>query len=140
MRDIQVFLEFVYFYGCFIQGFNKIIKLLSSMLKINNSSKNSLKKVVENNELVGRTNNSGQKLAHSKKSKIHQNLVKSQKSKNHQILATSKKSNPYSKLSKSEILVNFTVITNGGATGYLTTKTRVVFICLRQLLTNASIL
>lgn len=43
-------------------------------------------------------------------------------------------------MNKSEILVNLTVVTNSGATGYFTIKTRVTFICLRQNFINISIL
>ena len=61
----------------------------------------------ENDEMVGGSNNSGQKLAKSKKSKNHQNLA----------------------LFKN--LVNLTMATNAGATRYLTSKARVDFTCLR---------
>ena len=70
------------------------------MLKKNNPSENSLNKMVEDDKVVGRSNNSGQSLAKSKKSK------------NHQILAKSKKAI----LNKSEILVNLTMATNADVT------------------------
>ena len=73
IRDIQVFLGFANFYCRFIQGFNKIAGLLTSILRIGSPSpsENSLNKMVENNEAVGGSNNSGQNLVESKYSKNH---------------------------------------------------------------------
>ena len=76
IRDIQVFLGFPNFYCFFRQGFSKITGLLTSILKISNLSENFLNKMVEDNEMVGKS----QILAKSKKSKNHQNLAKSKKS------------------------------------------------------------
>ena len=59
---------------------------------------NFLKKMVEDNEMVGRSINSGQILIESRKSKNYQKLAKSIKSKNH--LKLSKKT----VLNKSKIL------------------------------------
>ena len=89
----------------------------------------------EDNEMIGRSNDSGQKLITSKISKNYYNLAKSQKSKNYQILARPKKLKYYLKLSKSKktnlykfkIFVNLTVITNNNATGYIIIKARLAF-------------
>ena len=127
-----MFLRFANFYRRFIRGFSKIAGPLTSMLRTTNPSENSLNKLVEDNEVVGGSNNSGQ------------NLAGSEKSKNHQISAKSRKSKPKSSKSKkaisdkSEISVNSTVATN--ATGYLTPKARKAFIQLRQAFTKAPIL
>ena len=91
--------------------------------------------MVEDNKVVGKNNNSGQKLAILKKLKYHQNLAKSQNSKNYQNLAKSRKSNYHPKLSrskkaildKSKILVNLIVTTNAGTIKYFTLKARVSF-------------
>ena len=40
MRDIPVFLRFANFYQCFIQGFSKIVKPLTSMLRTTLSAEN----------------------------------------------------------------------------------------------------
>ena len=63
VRDIQMFLGFANFYYCFIRGFKKIAGPLTSILKTSNLSKNSLNKMVEDDEMVGGSNNSGQNLA-----------------------------------------------------------------------------
>lgn len=49
--------------------------------------------MVEDDEVVGRSNNSGQKLDKSKKLQNYQNFLKSQKSKNLQNSAKFRKSN-----------------------------------------------
>ena len=51
IRDLQVFLEFANFYQCFIQGFGKIARPLSSMLRIIWSAKNSLLSIAKNIEV-----------------------------------------------------------------------------------------
>lgn len=71
--------------------------------------------MVKDDEL-GKSNNSGQKLTRSKKSKNCHNFAKSQKSKIHPILLKSRKLN----LSKSKILVNLIGATNADSTGYFT--------------------
>ena len=47
------------------------------MLKTSNLSKNSLNKIVEDEEMIDESNNSDQNLAESKKLKNYQNLAKS---------------------------------------------------------------
>ena len=91
--------------------------------------------MVEENKVVGRSNNSGQNLAKSKKSKNHQILAKSKKS-SHSKLSKSKKAI----LNKSKILVNLTMVTNANATGYLIPKAREAFTQLRQAFIEAPIL
>ena len=117
-----MFLGFANFYCCFIQGFSKIAGPLTSILKTSNSSKNFLNKIVEDDEVVGRSNNSGQNLAELKKLKNHPKLSKPKKP-SHPKLSQSKKTI----LNKSEILVNSTVAVNADATRYLTPKARKAF-------------
>ena len=76
--------------------------------------------MVKDDEVVGGSNNSGQNLAKSKKSKNHQNLAKFKKL-NQPKLSKSKKAI----LNKSKILVNLTVATSASATGYLIPKARI---------------
>ena len=117
-----MFPGFANFYHYFIQSFNKIAGLLTLILKTNNLSENSVNKIVEDDEVIRESNNSGR------------NLAKSKKSKNHRILVKSKKSS-YSKSSKSkkaildkfEILVNLTVATNADVIRYFTPKARKSF-------------
>ena len=82
--------------------------------------------MVEDDEMVGGSNNKGQKLAESRKSKNYQNSAKSRNS-NHPKLSKFKKAI----LDKSEILVNLTMATNTSAMGYLTPKAKVTFTQLR---------
>ena len=89
--------------------------------------------MIEDDEIIGRSNN------------LSQNMAKLRKSKNCQILAKSKKSShlKLSKkaiLNKSEILVNSTIATNTDTMGYLTSKAREVFTQLRQPFIKAPIL
>ena len=51
VRDIQVFLSFANFYWCFIQGFSKIAKLLTSIIRTTRSAKNLSLLVVEDAEV-----------------------------------------------------------------------------------------
>ena len=124
VRDIQVFLGFANFYCCFIWGFSKIASPLTSMLRTSNLSENSLNKMVEDDEVVDGSNNSGQNLAESKKSK------------NYQISAKSRKAI----LNKIKISVNSTMAATADATGYLTPKARGAFTQLRQAFIEAPIL
>ena len=132
-----MFLGFTNFYCCFIQGFSKIAKPLTLMLKIDSPSpsENFLNKMVEDDEVVKGSNCSGQNLAKSRKSKNHQNLAKSKKS-NYLKLFKSKKVILY----KSKILVNLILATNADTIGYLTSKAREAFTRLRQAFTKAPIL
>ena len=133
-----MFLGFANFYFCFIRGFSKIAGPLTSMLKTSSPSpsENFSNKIVEDNKVVDRNNDSSK------------NLAKSKKSKNYRISAKSRKSNYLSKLSKfkktildkSKILVNLTMATNAGAIGYLTVEARVTFTQLRQAFIEAPIL
>ena len=91
--------------------------------------------MVEDDEVVGGSNNSGQNLAKSEKSKNHRILAKLKKL-SHPNLSKSKKAI----LNKSEILVNSTVAATADATGYLTPKAREAFTQLRQAFTEAPIL
>ena len=90
-------------------------------------SENSLNKKVEDDEVIGRSNNSGQILAKSKKSKNHQISAKFRKL-NHQPKSSKSKK---AILNKFKILVNLTVATNADATGYFIPKARVAFTQLR---------
>ena len=121
VRDIQVFLGFANFYCRLFQGFSKIASPLTSMLRTSNPSENSLNKMVEDDEVVGGSNDSGQKLVESKKSKNHRISAKSRKS-NHQ-----PKSSKKAISDKSKISVNSTVASSAGATGYLTPEAREAF-------------
>lgn len=49
MRNIQVFLRFANFYQRFIQGFSKIVALLTSILKITSSPNAETSPTVANN-------------------------------------------------------------------------------------------
>ena len=120
VKDIQVFLGFANFYCCFIQGFSKIAGPITSILRTSSPSENSLNKIVEDDKVVGGSNNSGQNLAKSKKSKNHRISAKSRKL-NHQPKSSKSKK---AILDKSEISVNLTVATNASAMGYLTSKAR----------------
>ena len=91
--------------------------------------------MVEDNEVINRSNDLGQNLAESKKSKNHQNFAKPRKLNHHPKLFKSKKSI----LDKSEILVNLTMTINIDATRYLTSKARVIFTQLRQAFIKALI-
>ena len=71
--------------------------------------------MVKDDEVVGGSNNLGQNVARLKKWK------------NCQILSKSKKAI----LDKFKIMVNSTVATNAGATGYLTSEYREIFTRLR---------
>lgn len=80
VRKIQVFLRFANLYYCFIQGFSKIAKSLTLMIKTANLFKNSLilKNVVEDSGLIvddSRNNNLGKYLVMFRKSKIIQNYL-----------------------------------------------------------------
>ena len=123
-----MFLGFANFYRCFIRGFSKIARPLTLILKTGsiNPSKNSLTKIVEDNKVVSRSNDSSQILAKSKKSKNCQILANFKKLSQLK-LSKSKKAI----LDKSEILVNLTVATNAGATRYLTPKARKAFTQLK---------
>ena len=118
-----MFQGFANFYYHFIWGFSKIAGPLTSILKTDSlsPSENSLNKMIENDEVVGRSNNSDQ------------NMAESRKSKNRQILAKSKKS---SHPNKSKILINLTMATNADAMGYLTPEVGKAFTRLRQAFTK----
>ena len=90
--------------------------------------------MVEDNEVVGRSNDSGQILAKLKKSKNYRISAKPKKS-SYPKLSKSKKAI----LNKSEILINSTIATNIGAMGYLTAEARVAFTWLRQAFIEAPI-
>ena len=125
VRDIQLFLEFANVYYCFIQGFSKIARLFILMLKIGSPSpfENFLNKIVVDNDMVGKSNDSGQILAKSKKLKNHRILAKSRKSNHQRKLFKFKKAI----LDKSKILVNLTLATNADAIEYLTLEARIAF-------------
>ena len=106
------------------------------MLRTSNPSENPLNKIVEDDEVVGKSKDSGHILAESKKSKNHRILAKSKKAKHQPKSSKSKKAI----LDKSEISVNLTVATNADAMGYLTPKAREAFTQLRQAFTKAPIL
>ena len=91
------------------------------MLRSTNLCRNSLNKVVENDNLVVGGGNSSQILAELKKSNYHPKMSKFKKT----------------NLDKSEILA---VAINAGTTGYLTAKARVAFTCLKKAFTKISIL
>ena len=92
--------------------------------------------MVEDDEMVGGSNNLGQNFAKLKKSKNHWISAKFRKL-NHQLkLFKSKKAIS----DKTEILVNLTVVTNVSATKYLTPKAREAFTQLKQAFTKTPIL
>ena len=134
VQDIQVFLGFANFYHCFIWGFSKIAEPLILMLRTGSlsPSENFLNKMVEDDEVVGRSNNSGQNFAKSKKSKNCQILAKFKNS-------SHPKSSKKAILNKSKILVNLTIGTNTDATEYLTAKAREAFTRSKQAFTKAPI-
>ena len=91
--------------------------------------------MVEGDEVVGRSNDSGQNLAESKKLKNHRISAKPKKS-SHSKLSKSKKTI----LKKAEISINSTMAANAGAIGYLIPKAREAFTQLKQTFTKAPIL
>ena len=91
--------------------------------------------MVEDDEVVGKSNDSGQNLAKLKKSKNCWILAKSKKS---SYLKSSKSKKAI--LDKSEILRNLTMATNADATGYFISEAREAFTQLRQTFTKALIL
>ena len=108
IQNIEVFLCFANFYQQFIQGFNKIVALLTLILKIiklsnklasskNNNSKSASEKNDSNNE-VNRFGNIDVK--YIKKLKKSKKLSKSRKSKSEKLVKSKK-------LSKSENFPNF---------------------------------
>ena len=62
IRDFQMFIGFANFYKSFIQGFNKIVTLLSFLLKITGSSDLVLKALkANNNKIVANSNRKANK-------------------------------------------------------------------------------
>ena len=104
-------------------------------MRIVNSSKDFLtsRNVVKKNELVGNGDRSNDSSQNWSKSKKFTNLAKPRKAKNYLKLSKFKKTI----FNKLEILVNLTM---ADTTGYLITKTRVTFTCLRQAFTKTLII
>ena len=91
--------------------------------------------MVEDDEVIGGSNNLDQILAKSKKSKNHQISAKSRKAKHQPKLFKSKNAI----LDKFEILLNLTEATNANAMGYFIPEAREAFTRLRQAFTEAPI-
>ena len=117
IRDTQVFLGFANFYWQFIQGFNKIAALLTSILKTTESSDVSGPEIENGNcEVVGFGVHGGEELA-KKLEKLSKGLKSSK-------LGNSKGKNPAKskKSSKSGNLPNFN--TKKASPNFLTPKAR----------------
>ena len=152
--NIQVFLEFANFYWQFIQGFSKIVALLTSMLKIiesldkpapskNNGSKSAssrnndskpVSKRNNGNSKVNRFSVSKNSVKHVKKS---EKLSKSGKSKSKKISKSQNLAKLGKKLSKSGNSTNFN--TTEARPKFLTPNARTIFNCLRLAFIEAPI-
>ena len=158
--NIQVFLDFANFYWQFIQGFSRIVALLTSMFKTtessnepalsrNDGSRSASSRNNDSKPASGRNDGNsevngfgGDSVEHAKKlGKLKgQNLTKSQKSAKSRKLPKSGKSKgeKWKNLSKSRNSPNFGA-KNGGPS-FLTPKARSAFNCLRLAFTKALIL
>ena len=73
MDSQQVFIGFANFYRCFIQGFNKIAKSLTAMLKTTGSSIASAFRI-DDNEVVGGGDGAGAESGGSICQRVHQTI------------------------------------------------------------------
>ena len=155
VRNIQVFLGFANFYWRFIQGFSRIIALLTLMLKTaglsgkpapskNNSSRSASSKNNDSKPASGKNDGNGKVngfdvsrngVEHAKKSG---KLSKSGKSKSEKTSKSQNLAKSGKKLSKSGNLTNFDATEIGPK--FLTPDARTVFNRLRLAFTEAPIL
>ena len=149
VRDIQVFLGFANFYQWFIQGFSKIVALLTSMLKTtrspdkpapskNNGSKSASSRNNNNKLAFERNNGNGEVDGFGVSRNGMEHVKKSKKSKSEKTFKFWNLAKSRKKLSKSGNSTNSDAIKDKPK--FPTPNTRTVFNLLRLTFTEALIL